>query len=199
MLALHNGLVKFRAKQVTLPNIELKRGEVCGLQGPSGAGKSTLAAVLSGSLNRHGGTLTTPGYARGGANPVQWVVQRPEQAFNPRLTLAQSLDEAWQGRDYNRLLSKLEIEKNWLNRRPNTLSGGQLQRINLLRALSPDTEYLLCDEITAQLDMLTQQKIWQSLLLLAAERNLGLLVISHDDHLLKQICHRIIQWPDSQS
>lgn len=199
MLALHNGRVKFRAKQVSLPNIELKPGEVCGLQGASGVGKSTLAAVLAGIIPAYRGELNAPLSPKGRANPVQWIIQRPELAFNPRLTLAQSLEEAWQGHDYRDLLPKLEIDSAWLERRPDTLSGGQLQRMNLLRALMPDTEYLLCDEITAQLDMLTQQKIWLSLLTLAAERQLGLLVISHDPLLLEQICHRIVQWPDLES
>ncbi len=75
---------------------------------------------------------------------------------------------------------------------PTELSGGQLQRLALLRALTPSTQYLLCDEITAQLDSITQQTIWKQLLILQEKRNLGLLVISHEKYLLNSICKKIV-------
>ncbi|MCF1426638.1 MAG: ATP-binding cassette domain-containing protein [Shewanella sp.] len=198
MLRLHNVTVKRGRNRIALPDIELRGGDICGLRGPSGVGKSTLASVLAGMTVVTVGEVTTSEKARGCNNPVQWVIQQGELAFNPRLTLAESLEEAWHGREMGKLVGQLEIDPSWLNRCPGTLSGGQLQRINLLRALNPDTRYILCDEVTAQLDVLTQQKIWRSLQQIATERNLGMLVISHDEHLLTQVCQRIIHWPAAQ-
>ncbi|MGI2260999.1 ATP-binding cassette domain-containing protein [Shewanella sp. GXUN23E] len=198
MLRLHKVVVKRGRSRIVLPDLELRGGDICGLRGPSGVGKSTLASVLAGMTCVASGEVMTAKQSKGGNNPVQWVIQQGELAFNPRLTLAESLDEAWHGREMGELVSQLEIEPGWLSRRPGTLSGGQLQRINLLRALNPDTRYVLCDEVTAQLDVLTQQKIWRSLQGIARERNLGMLVISHDEHLLTQVCQRIIHWPAAQ-
>ena len=86
------------------------------------------------------------------------------------------------------------MDESWLTRFPHELSGGELQRLNLVRALAPTTEYLLCDEITAQLDPLTQQDIWQALCKEVKEKQLGLLVISHDTYLLDALTDRIIRF-----
>lgn len=92
------------------------------------------------------------------------------------------------------LLDRYGVDPRWLNRRPSQVSGGQLQRVNLVRALIPSTEYLICDEITAHLDMITQQQIWQALSEEASLRKLGLLVISHDEDLLNLICDDVLHW-----
>ncbi|BDM64095.1 peptide ABC transporter [Shewanella sp. NFH-SH190041] len=194
MLSLTGGMIAHQ-RQIICSDLTLFPGERVGLAGPSGVGKSSLARILAGMDKPYQGQLVLPPVSVGQANPVQWVIQQPEYAFNPRLTLAQSLDEAWQGEDYTVWFKALDIDPQWLLRRPGALSGGQLQRLNLLRALLPTTEYLICDEMTAHLDMLTQQKIWQALLEIARNRQLGLLIISHDEHLLSRVCQRIVHWP----
>jgi peptide/nickel transport system ATP-binding protein len=75
---------------------------------------------------------------------------------------------------------------------PKELSGGQLQRFNLVRALAPTTEFLICDEATDQLDSITQKVIWNALLSEVEQRSLGLLVITHQTELLQAICHRTV-------
>ena len=76
------------------------------------------------------------------------------------------------------------------------LSGGELQRICVVRALGPELKFLLCDEASAMLDLVTQARLWRFLLAQAEERNLGLLVVSHDRPLLEQVCTRILSWKD---
>ena len=88
-------------------------------------------------------------------------------------------------------MQALHIEKAWMNRYPAELSGGELQRFCIARALRPETRFLLCDEISAMLDLVTQAQIWRLLLEEAESRNLGLLVVSHDSALLRQVCTRV--------
>ncbi|MEZ5333845.1 MAG: ATP-binding cassette domain-containing protein [Methanolobus sp.] len=72
------------------------------------------------------------------------------------------------------------IKENWLNRWPNELSGGELQRFALARALGPKTKFLIADEITTMVDAITQTQIQESILGIVEELNIGVLVVSHD-------------------
>ena len=72
------------------------------------------------------------------------------------------------------------------------LFRSELQRFCLARALRPETEILLCDEITAMLDLVTQAQIWEFLLEEAERRKMGMLVVSHSEALLEKVCTRII-------
>ncbi|MEX9542575.1 ABC transporter ATP-binding protein, partial [Escherichia coli] len=76
----------------------------------------------------------------------------------------------------------------WLERRPSELSGGELARIALLRALDPRTKVLIADEITAQLDAHLQKDIWQFLIELSQERPLAMIIFSHNKMLLEKVC-----------
>jgi ABC-type dipeptide/oligopeptide/nickel transport system ATPase subunit len=98
------------------------------------------------------------------------------------------------GKPSNELMQQLEIDDTWLSRFPHELSGGELQRVCLARALDPRTRYLLCDEMTSMLDALTQASIWKAVLDIAEARDIGLLVISHDNALLGRICQRIFNY-----
>ncbi|PQJ88552.1 ATP-binding cassette domain-containing protein [Aliivibrio sifiae] len=192
MIYLTNATVRYQTKLLPLPDIRLAQGDILGLNGVSGSGKSTVAMLLSGFLIPTSGIVVTPAYDKHKANPVQWVGQHPELSFNPKWTLLKSLKESFRQVDFDSHLKSFSIEKEWLSRYPKELSGGQLQRIALLRALLPTTQYLLCDEITAQLDPITQQSIWTQLLKLSKEKNIGLLIISHEKSLLNSICEKVI-------
>ena len=76
-----------------------------------------------------------------------------------------------------------------------SLSGGELQRFCLARALIPGTRFLLCDEISAMLDLVTQAQIWNFLLEESEKRNLGLLIVSHNEALMERLCTRIVELP----
>jgi peptide/nickel transport system ATP-binding protein len=122
---------------------------------------------------------------------VQLLFQHPELAVNPRWKIGKIVREA--GDPSGELLKKLAIEEAWMERYPHELSGGELQRVCLARALDSRTRFLLCDEMTSMLDALTQATIWEAVLQIAAERDLGLLVVSHDEALIDRLCHRTIR------
>lgn len=174
-------------------NIFVEAGEVVGLTGPSGLGKTTLARVLAGYEEPQEGqvTLYDELLPKVGYNPVQLVFQHPEKAVNPRWRMKEILQEAWNPEES--LLKDLGIEKPWLNRWPNELSGGELQRFCVARALGPQTKFLIADEMTTMLDAITQAQIWKVVLNIAKKRNLGVLVISHEQKIIERICNRVIE------
>ena len=118
-------------------------GERLALLGPSGRGKSTLALLLAGYLPLQQGTITLDGapLPKDCYNPVQLIYQHPEKAMDPRWKVGDTLREAWDVPE--ELLTAIGAEPNWLTRWPHELSGGQLQRLSILRALSPKTRVLI--------------------------------------------------------
>jgi len=173
-------------------DIALRPGEILGLTGPSGCGKTTLGRILAGYSQPNEGQvrLNHKPLPRNAYNPVQLVFQHPEKAVNSRWHLQRTLNEGWQPDP--ELLDSLGIEKSWLSRYPNELSGGELQRFCVARALGPQTRFLIADEMTTMLDAITQAQIWQVVLAMAEKRQLGVLVVSHEKQLIKRLCHRVI-------
>ncbi len=172
-------------------NLTLEAGEWVGLAAPSGQGKTTLCRLLAGYERPTGGEILLDGrpLPDRGVCPVQMIWQHPETALDPRLRLRDTMRET--GVE-DRLLHALNIEPAWLDRYPLELSGGELQRFCIARALHPQTRFLLCDEITAMLDLITQAQIWRFLQEEAGRRGLGLLVASHNGALLERLCTRIV-------
>ncbi|WP_248730058.1 MULTISPECIES: ABC transporter ATP-binding protein [Halomonadaceae] len=168
-------------------------GEVVGLAGASGAGKSTLGRLLAGHYPPRQGEVLLDGSPLPGRGlaPVQWLPQTPELAINPRWTIRRILHEAWTPDPA--LCERFGIRATWRQRYPFELSGGELQRVAIVRALAPEVRYLIADEISAMLDAITQAQLWHALLELLQERSLGLLVISHDDALLRRLCSRCLR------
>ncbi|MBM6870845.1 ATP-binding cassette domain-containing protein [Pseudoflavonifractor phocaeensis] len=173
--------------------ISIESGERLGLAGPSGRGKTTLCRLLAGYETPTSGEVLldgTPLSAWKGPCPVQLLWQNPETAVDPRMRMDRVLAEG--GPVAPELLEALGIEPDWLKRWPGELSGGELQRFCLARALGPATKILLCDEMSAMLDYITQAQLWEVLLAEAERRDLGLLVVSHSGKLLERVCTRVI-------
>ena len=177
-------------------DISLKSGEILGMIGDSGSGKSTLCKILSGyEKNYHGNVnIDGKGISKKGYHPVQLVFQHPEKAVNPKWKMKDILNE---GHDVSKeILESFGIKQGWLNRWPNELSGGELQRFALARALGPKTKFLIADEITTMVDAITQAQIWNIILDIAEDMNIGVLVVSHEKKLIKQLCNDTIYLND---
>ena len=191
-------------------------GERVALTAPSGTGKTTLCRVIAGYLAPAAGRIVVDGVEAGGRvraglcrrarapRSVQLIWQHPEQAFDPRLTLAASLAEGVAGGrrlsrgealsliESSELVERFEVRPAWLDRLPHELSGGELMRLAIVRALLAEPRYLICDEMTASLDALTQAQIWRETLALADERGMGLIVVSHSPALLARVSTRAV-------
>lgn len=172
-------------------DFEINSGEIVGLVAPSGFGKTTLAKILAGYENSYTGTVKIEGINKKNKyNPVQLIFQNPEKAVNPKWKMNQILTESFN--PPKELLDYIGIKDEWLNRYPNELSGGELQRFCVIRALSKDTKFLIADEMTTMLDAITQAQIWNVVLDYIKRNNIGLIVISHEKFLIQRICDRVV-------
>lgn len=175
-------------------SLSAEHTERVGLLAPSGYGKTTLCKLLSGYLLPDSGEILLdekPLSSYKGYCPVQMIWQQPELAVNPRLRMRDVILEGDEVEE--RILQDLGIELDWMNRFPSELSGGELQRFCLARALGKRTRFLLADEISTMLDLITQSQIWNFLIREAEEREIGLIAVSHNQELLDRVCTRQIQ------
>ncbi len=169
----------------------VEQGERVGLLAPSGYGKTTLAMLLAGYLKPSKGEILLDGMPMQsrGVCPVQLICQHPEYAVNPRWRLRRVLEES--GQMQKDMLDSIGIEREWLDRFPRELSGGELQRFCVARALMSSPSFLICDEISTMLDVVTQAQIWNRICDEADSRNMGIVVITHNPSLAERICSRI--------
>lgn len=168
--------------------------ERLGLAAPSGVGKTTLCKIIGGYLKPDAGEILLDGKPISQYReycPIQMIWQQPELAVNPRLRMGDVLEEGDEIEE--RVIRGLGIEPDWLNRFPAELSGGEMQRFSIARALGKRTKFLLADEISAMLDLITQSQLWNFLLKEVQEREIGLITVSHSQPLLDKICTRQIQ------
>jgi len=177
-------------------SISFEAGERVAIVGPSGCGKSTLSKILAGYLKPWSGQVLFDGnpLQKKGFCPVQLIFQHPEQAVNPRWKLGKTLAEAWMPDD--ELLSEMGILKQWLDRYPIELSGGELQRFCVARAIAPQTRVVIADEMSTMLDVITQAQIWELMLRIVSKRNISLIAVTHNIELAHRVCNRIIKMGD---
>ena len=206
-------------KQPVLDGFDLvvEPGERIALHAPSGTGKTTLCRILAGYLQPSAGAVLVDGVPlpRRGTSPVQLIAQHPERMMDPAITIRRSLAEAttepedvqalasWEekgdgiegGSMVPRLLESLGIQREWLERFPVELSGGELQRCCIARALMARPRYLICDEISTMLDAATQAYLWRFLIDHAQANGIGMVLVTHSDALLNRIATRIVELP----
>ena len=201
-------------------SFDIAAGECVGLVGESGCGKTTIGTsimrllpttghIIGGSIELEGvnlATLTEEAMQKVRGNQVAFIPQDPMTSLNPTMTIGRQIAEGYvlhkgvsNEEGLKRAIEVLKLvemprPEERINQYPHELSGGELQRICLARALSSGTRYLLCDEMTSMLDALTQAHIWQIILDIARSRRLGLLVISHDTTLITRLCSRNISY-----
>ena len=189
-------------------DFSVEPGERVALQAPSGFGKTTLCCILAGYLQPTAGQVLLDGKAlpKRGVCPVQLVWQHPEKAVDPRMRMAAMLAEAGVGhkrlrslsddalsQTHRELLNRLGIREKWLTRFPHELSGGELQRFCIARALAARPRYLIADEISTMLDALTQAQIWHVLLEESAAQNMGVVLVSHSPSLTERVATRTVR------
>ncbi len=165
-----------------------------GLIAPSGFGKTTFCKILAGYEKPDSGEVLLDGKPLSdwkGYCPVQMIWQHPELSVNPRWKMGEVLKEGDQVEQ--RIMNGLRIEPDWLNRYPSELSGGELQRFCIARALGQRTRFLLADEISTMLDLITQSQLWNFILEEVKNREIGLLAVSHSDALLERICTKMLR------
>lgn len=185
---------KYNEDRYVLKDIDfyVNSGEVVGLVAPSGFGKTTLAKILAGYITPESGEVVFEGCRRekNGYNPVQLIFQHPEKSVNPKWKMKKIINESFT--PSKELIEAMGIKEGRMNRWPSELSGGELQRFCVIRALSPKTKFLIADEMTTMLDAITQAQIWNVVLDYARKNDIGVVVISHEKALVEKICDRVV-------
>ncbi len=182
---------------------EVRRGEILGVVGESGSGKSSIARALTG-LADYSGDIRLDGRPIAGAaamdrdyrRAVQIVFQHPDSSLNPRQKVGEILSRPLKlfGGDpaaIPRLLEQVRLPVSYADRWPHQLSGGEKQRVAIARAFAARPALVVCDEITAPLDVSVQAQIIELLLDLRRETGTAYLFITHDLNLVRQIAHRV--------
>lgn len=186
-------------------SLTVNPGEIVGLIGESGSGKTTLGRIAVGLERMDSGDITLDGAPvdlRRERRAVQMVFQDPLASFNPRQTINRALSHPLRClRGIRGAAAKVETEKLLHNvgldpalsaRLPHRLSGGQLQRAAIARALAADPRFLVCDEAVASLDVSVRAQVLDLLEDLRQRDGLGILFISHDLGVVQKIADRTL-------
>lgn len=173
-------------------SLAVSPGERVALSAPSGFGKTTLCQLLAGYLQPVRGRILLDGapLPTRGACPVQMIWQHPEHVLDPRMRMEDALAEA--GEVEGRVIDGLGIQARWLRRFPHELSGGEMQRFCIARALAVHPRYLIADEVSTMLDAVTQAQLWHFLLREVRERDMGMVLVSHSPALTQQVATRVV-------
>lgn len=189
----------------------LHRGECLGVVGESGCGKSTLAKMIVGILKPTQGsillddveyTCLSKKEQKSFQRNIQMVFQDPYSSFSPRMKIGAYLTESRRNFDRIRkeqakkeakeLLHLVGLPEEFVQRYPHQLSGGQLQRAAIARAIAIHPRLLVCDEATGALDVSIQNQIAQLIVKLVEEKKIGCLFIGHDLALVRSVSQRIV-------
>ncbi|MDI7864215.1 ATP-binding cassette domain-containing protein [Rhizobiaceae bacterium n13] len=177
-------------------DIEVAAGEIVSIVGPSGCGKTTIGNILLGLTKPDAGAVVTD--AELSPLRFQKLYQDPPAAFAPHQTIRKGLKDLARlhGKDWSGIEAscrRLRLQDVLLDRLPGQVSGGELQRFALLRALLLDPAFLFADEATSRLDPVSQQDVVTFLLELVEETGLAVLLVTHDRDLVEKVSTRLIE------
>ncbi|MEP3688447.1 MAG: oligopeptide/dipeptide ABC transporter ATP-binding protein [Sulfitobacter dubius] len=191
-------------------SLKVRRGETLGVVGESGSGKSSLGRMLLGIDTAQGGAVYTNGKAmpvfgspewRSLRARIQMIYQDPLAALDRRISVAEQLrepldihrigdSESRMARVHEVMLS-VGLRLDQADKFPHELSGGQRQRVVIARALMTEPELLVCDEPVSALDVSIQAQVVNLLADLQHDRGLGMVFISHDLKVVRNLCDRV--------
>ena len=177
-------------------SLDIEKGKCLAIMGESGSGKSTIAKIIMGLEKENSGEVKVF------EKDIEFLFQDSYNALNPSMTVEDLIYEPLQfltDVDVNNkrelvleLLEQVELSSELLTRKRNELSGGQLQRVCLARALSTKPQIMIFDESLSGLDPLVQDKILDLLYKLQKQYQLTYIFISHDIRLCYFLADRII-------
>ena len=199
-------------KAVDGVSFDIRRGESVGLLGESGCGKTSMGRLLLKLEEKTGGTIHFDGEEIGAVrgnglkkfrSKAQLIFQNPFDAINPRFTIRQTLAEPLENADIpkrereGRIITALELVKlpepaQFLDRYPHHLSGGQLQRVVMARALILQPEFVVADEPVSMLDVSVRAGVLNVFRDVRDRLGLTAIYISHDLALVRYVCERTI-------
>ena len=166
-------------------DLELKKGELKTIFGKSGSGKTTLFELILGNLKQKSGEIKK--------SKTAMIFQDPFSSFHPTYTIFEQIKDVV-NRDFkdevDNILSKLSLEESLLNKKPYELSGGQLQRCSILRAILLKPDLLLIDEPTSALDNIIAYDTMKLIVNLLSD--CGILLVTHDIDMASWCSNEII-------
>ncbi len=201
-----------KLKAVDGISFELKAGETLGIVGESGCGKSTLARAIINLVPSASGKIIFEGKELTSMNKkerwlvkknMQMIFQDPLASLDPRMTIGDIISEPLlafyphlnkkqRKEKVLKIMDKVGLLANVINRYPHEFSGGQCQRIGIARALITEPKLIICDEPVSALDVSIQAQVTNLLMDLQKAMNLSLIFISHDLSVVKHISHKIL-------
>jgi len=161
----------------------LKRGEVKAIVGASGSGKTTLFELILGNLKPFKGEIKV--------SKLSQVFQDPYSSFHPSYSIINQIEDVASLGGIEKYLEIMNLDVVLLNKLPHELSGGQLQRASIVRALLMKPDLLLLDEPTSALDNVIQLDVMQ--MLMSQLDHIGILLITHDSDLASWCADEIIE------
>ncbi|MEJ5928977.1 ATP-binding cassette domain-containing protein [Corynebacterium sp. H128] len=179
-------------------------GQLVGLAGPSGSGKTTIARVLAGKMKPTSGRVLIDGHPvsttrRRRTTAIATINQSPRAACNPRWTLGEIIAEPLLVQnlplDVTAFAAAAQLGEDLLERTPDQVSDGQLQRACIARAMAQGARYVICDEPTSALDPLATAAVVK-LLRAQTAAGVGVLFISHDQRLLTACADQVLRMED---
>lgn len=176
-------------------NLALYAGDRVAISGASGVGKTSLLDTLAGIQKPAAGSVTRT--ASVSSTGIQKLYQDPPAAFPARVALGKSLQDVAQLHDVDwsvvdKYLIQLGIEHSLLNRLPDSVSGGELQRMSIARALIAKPAVILADEPTSRLDPITQRETLSMIAQIGSEKGIAIVLVTHDLMLAEKWANRTI-------
>ena len=212
-------LKKFVKTVLNDVSLSLEQGKCLGIIGESGSGKSTLGRIITGIEKADSGIVEFEGKNihqkenKDAKNDISVVFQNYVSSVNPRFSVAQiiaepliissqvnknKIDKKKIDEEVEKLIKIVGLSEEFLERFPNELSGGQLQRVCIARAIVTKPKFILLDEAVSSLDVSTQVEILDLLQKLKKEYNLSYIFITHDLLTITYICDSVIFFKDGK-